>query len=281
MRKPNGFPAKNIDPVVLLYIWAHYLENEQPSEKKMIFAGIGRPSYLLNEDLAQAAATYWQALLEKVSTTKKFLTETGRSLEEKCALIARDTSAIDYDMPAGVQKAQEMMAQALTKWYNQQVPINPNAVVFSVGGVSALSLIFKVLHERAPGSLIVTPSPYYPFYNNPTHHNQLHFIDLLNEPGYRLTAQALKQSVAKVPANQKIGAFLFCDPNNPMGYVVGKNEWLEIAAILKTTAEDIPIIVDEAYAELTFGKKHISLLEAAPELKDRLIVLRSATKGFS
>lgn len=281
MRKPNGFSSKTLDPVLLLYIWAHYLQEQQPSEKKMIYAGIGKPSYLLNEDLALAATNYWQELLEKVAQTKKLITDTTLSPEEKCNWIASTSSAIDYDMPSGVQKAQEMMAQALTKWYSLQEPIDPCSIIFSVGGVSALNLVFGVINQRTPGGKIITPSPYYPFYNNAAHHNHPHFIDLSNEPGYRLTAEALKRSLKQVQEGQKIAAFLFCDPNNPMGYVVGKNEWKAIAEVLKTTSKDIPIIVDEAYAELTFGKKHISLLEVAPELKDRLILLRSATKGFS
>ena len=285
MFKPNGMPAKNICPVILLNIWAHHLnkENNQQLNQRMIFAGLGKPSYLLNEDLASAALQYWQDLIQAVSKVKPSLTNKNLTPQQICEEIINTPTAIDYELPSGCQQASDLMSQALTKWYG--ISIETKDFLFTVGGLSALKMIFQVINEKNKGR-IITPLPYYPFYNDPVHGNHLHFIDVINEPGYRLTAEGLRhslQNAISLAANdgQNVSAFLFCDPNNPVGTVVGREEWKKIAEVLKNTSDDIPIILDEAYAELIFDYEHYSLLKVAPELKNRLIIIRSGTKGFS
>jgi len=63
--------------------------------------------------------------------------------------------------------------------------------------------------------------------------------------------------------------------------VIGENELKRIAQVLRNHPE-LTIILDEAYAEMVLdGTKHVSLLTVAPDLKERIIVMRSATKGLS
>lgn len=285
MFKPNGFLAKNIDPLILLHTWAHHLNQKgsKSERNRMIFSGLGKPSYLLNEDLALSTAKYWQDLVYKLSTSKQALDNHLLTPEEICENIVNLSTAIDYDLPSGNREAKEKMAKGLTQWYGHQ--IHADDLIFSVGGVAALKMIFHIFNEKKPNGRVITTSPYYPYYNNVIHDHQLHLVDVLKEFGYRLTAQALKESLETISFHShddhSIQAFLFCDPNNPMGFVVGEKEWKQIAEVLKTTPPNIPIILDEAYAELAFDLEHVSLLKAAPELKNRLIIIRSATKGFS
>lgn len=276
MFKPNGMSAKNSDPVVLMNIWAHHLEKRSTTQRKMIFAGMGKPGYILNEDIAHAAMNYWESSIDHIAHDRSVIDEHSKKAHATTYSLL---SPIDYGLPGGDDKAKGLMAKALTNWY--EIAIDPEEVIFSVGGIAALRMIFRMVHEQKAAGKIITPLPYYPFYNNPIHQNTLLCIDLLNEPGYRLTADALNRCLQRVTDMDTISAFLFCDPCNPLGFTVGREEWKKIAVILQSTPDNIPIIVDEAYAELVFASKHISLLTVAPELKKRLIVLRSATKGFS
>lgn len=252
MFTPDGFAAHEMDPTMLLNIWACHLaaSHDQP----MIFAGIGSPSFPLNEDFALSAVYYWQ----------EFLSNSQR--------------VSDYDLPSGGDRERAIMAKALSRWYDQL--IEPEDVFFTVGGSAALRMLFQVLKELRPEGKIMTTSPYYPFYVNPLHQNRFHFIDLLQVPRYKLTAELLQENIDFLGV-ENIQAFLFCEPNNPLGWVIGEGEWRKIGEVLKATPKEIPILLDEAYAELTFGSKHVSLLQVAPELKQRLILLRSATKSFS
>jgi len=285
MLKPTGAPVGNMDRVMLLNLWARQLDREL-AQPAMIFAGMGKPSYLLNEDIAIAAARYWQQYVTTVLQVKQSMAEQVLhvSLEQRCDKVAQASTAIDYGNPAGEYETRFVMAQAFSQWY--ETAIDPDDIIFTIGGAGSLRMLFRFVNSKLPGGRIITPFPYYSNYYNPDHHNNLHCIDVLQEPGYRLTAQAVKRSIDEVNIlaevdKKGISAFLFCDPNNPLGSVVGADEWGKIAAVLETTASDIPIIIDEAYAEMVFDAKHISLLTVAPQLKKRLIILRSATKGFS
>lgn len=106
----------------------------------------------------------------------------------------------------------------------------------------------------------------------------LHPIDI-TKTGFQLTAEALEESLLHISASE-ISAFVFCDPNNPCGTTPGEKEWRKIAAILKRFPT-VPIVLDEAYAEICFRERHQSLLELSPELAERIILIRSATKGLS
>jgi aspartate/methionine/tyrosine aminotransferase len=285
MLKPNKEPANNTDPLLLLNHWAHHLNNTMPetNKQKMIFAGLGKPTYLLNDDIITASINYWKSYEMGVQGAKNRLQGKPLDNEETCESIVNAHAAIDYGLSDGDTQAKITMAEALSRWYETE--IQESNLIFTVGGLHALKSIFAVINAKNPHGTIITPSPYYPFYNNPTHHNNLHLIDLMKEPGFRLTAKALENAISAVTkqnnAHDAISAFLFCDPNNPLGSVLGTEEWIRIANVLKTTHSHIPIILDEAYAEIVFNNKHVSLLHVAPELKDRIVVLRSGTKGFS
>lgn len=279
MYKPNGIPADTICPLFLLNIWAHHLNGQSEraeNDKPMIFAGLGKPTYFLNEEVTDSALQYWQQYRDSVARVKAEL-KTITNTENACDTIAQSGTAIDYGLPEGDPQAKSIMASALSRWYDQS--ITPQDIVFTVGGANALKMLFAIINARNKNGKIVTPIPYYPFYNNPVHNNTFHFIQLMEEPGYKLTAKVVEKSIE---SEQNISAFLFCDPNNPLGTIVGKSEWKKIANVLKNTAADIPIILDEAYAEMVFDRNnYASLLSVAPELKNRLIMLRSATKSLS
>lgn len=279
--RPSGSEIQTDDTMLRLDIfdaWTHHFA-QVPHEKKMIFAGIGKPTYVLNKDIADAATNYWQQYVSIIAQLEQTIHDKKLSAQERCDIIAQASGAIDYGSTEGEYQARDRMAQALSKWYG--ITIEPDALMFTVGGIGALNIIFQKFDTEFQKGSIVTPLPHYPYYYRPHLKAHLHFIDCMQEPGYRLTADALKKTIACADG-KRISAFLFCDPNNPLGTVVGKDEWEKVAAVLKTTAHDIPIILDEAYAEMVFGsERHESLLSVAPELKDRIILLRSATKGFS
>lgn len=218
---------------------------------------------------------------KKLQEVVKEVSNNARSARE--AIITKK-AASGYGNPQGDTEARELMAQAFTKWYDQ--PIDKDHVLFTVGDAGALHATFKVINKRVPNGRIVTPFPHYSLYAGADGQNNLHPIDVMREKGYCLTAKALEQSIANATANaeldgKKISAFLFCDPSNPLGTVVGADEWRRIAAVLRKNP-GIPIILDEAYAELQLnGKKLVSLLHVAPDLRSRMIIMRSATKGLS
>jgi aspartate/methionine/tyrosine aminotransferase len=262
---------------MLLSLWAHSLKKEialqYPSEtKKLIFAGVGKPTYPISAHTIASYLSYWQ--------NKDYLAKKWHSNPEE----SDEGAAIDYGDPRGDDEPVALMAKIMSAWYESE--IKPEHVLFTVGGIGALHIIFETLNSLyadTPGYRTITPFPHYSAYsNNPLH--RLHPIDVMNESGYKVTARALEASIKDAYTLAKTDkglpkAVLLCNPSNPLGNIIDKAELIKIADVLRHYP-DLHIIIDEAYAEMSFIEMP-SFLKIAPDLKDRMILLRSATKAFS
>jgi|GEM_PF-2149740 len=95
------------------------------------------------------------------------------------------------------------------------------------------------------------------------------------ERNFHPTAEALEKILIQYP-DAKI--LLLNYPNNPSGVSLDKNELEKMVKVLKKYP-NIAIILDEVYHEISFCS-HTSLLEIAPEFKNRTIVIHSGSKGL-
>ncbi len=274
MLTPTGQCAKKIEKVMLLSMWAHAQQEKlllRNPEKKFIHAGMGRPTYPINRHTIASYLSYWKnidALAKKWHLTPEEMDE---------------NPAVDYGDPHGDILPRNMMAKVMSSWYHST--IKPEHILFTVGGIGALRTIFETLNKRYGDNSsyrIITPFPHYSVYANSQH--ILHPINVMNEPGYKVTSSAVKKSIEdamKLAQKDHIWpkAILFCNPSNPLGNIIDKAELVQIAAILRQYPH-MHIIFDEAYAEMSFVDMP-SFLNIAPDLKSRTIILRSATKAFS
>lgn len=275
MLTPNGLPANKIEKVMLLSLWAHSVKKEKAltdHSKTFIFAGIGKPTYPINSHTITSYQAYWQRMAD---SAKRW----HQNPEE-----IHESAAVDYGDPRGDDEPIALMAEVMSTWYESE--IKPEHVLFTVGGIGALHLIFETLnsiYEDTPGYRVITPFPHYSAYsNNPSH--RLHPIDVMKEPGYKLTARALEASIKEAYrlAETDKGlpkAILICNPSNPLGTIIDETELKKIADVLRRYPE-LHLIFDEAYAEMSFHEMP-SFIKIAPDLKDRVIILRSATKALS
>ncbi|MGQ3891200.1 aminotransferase class I/II-fold pyridoxal phosphate-dependent enzyme [Legionella sp. CNM-4043-24] len=278
MLTPEGQSADKMDKIMLLSTWTRTLIEESIQEGSsleagvFISAGMGKPTYPIDLNTIAFFLAYWQKIEEIAKVAMQNLN------------VVKEGAAVDYGDPKGDDEARAIMAQAMSSWY--QAEINPENVLFTAGGAGAIRTIFEMLNERyrdTPGYRIITPFPHYTLYSdNPMH--RLHPVDVMKEPGYRLTAEAIDSSIksAMELAKNDNGypkAILICNPSNPLGTVINEEELLNIAEVLRKYP-DMHIILDEAYAEMCYAEMP-SLLKMAPDLKERIIMMRSATKGLS
>ncbi|KTD13394.1 pyridoxal phosphate-dependent aminotransferase [Legionella jamestowniensis] len=279
MFTPEGQLADKIDKIMLLALWVKALRKERAQIKDslqklqtIITVGMGQPTYPISVHTIDFFLAYWKHLEELVKGALNNLDE------------MKEAAAIDYGHPQGDEEARVLMADAMTAWYKKN--IKPEHILFTTGGAGGLRVVFEALHERykdIPLHRVITPFPHYGLYGDYQKH-RLHPIDVMKEPGFRLTAEALEKSIIEAYELAKIDggtpkAVLICNPSNPLGTVISEAEFQKIADVLRKYP-DLHLIFDEAYTEMTYVDVP-SFLQIAPDLQRRTVIMRSATKGLS
>jgi len=180
----------------------------------------------------------------------------------------------------GEAELRERAAVALSREYG--ISIEASQVVFTPGGQFGLALTFKLLCEVTPGGVIAVPCPWY------LNHHELAsvwqatepFLAIAGDPArhYAFDTAAFDQALS---ANTRpLAGFLFCNPANPSGQVIRREQWQAIIPHLNAHPE-APILLDEAFHEVVFDESFThSLLHAAPELQARCFLFRSGTKAL-
>ena len=99
-------------------------------------------------------------------------------------------------------------------------------------------------------------------------------VPLIKESGFRFPVEGLRHYIT---ARTKV--LLLCNPHNPGGYCLTKNELTEIGKIAKENG--LTILVDEAYEHFVFdGRKHISLA-SLPGMESITITIQTMSKIFN
>ena len=249
IRLPKGGPETTGYPDMHnFFSWVNYVKDKDSLKGNY---AVGKPTAPIFHEMAKIGIEYWQKATSE---------------------------AISYGHPKGEHSNKQLAASGLSKIYN--VEISPKHILFTVGGKSARYSMLKSVQDYIGDKKIVTTLPYYMDYAGyacDEFVTNLAFVDLAKGNTATLIAKLLQDSLEKI---KDVGAFLFCDPNNPMGTTLQLEEWQKVGKVL-TAYPKTPIILDEAYAEMVFDRPHVSLLTACPYLYDRIMILRSAAKGFS
>lgn len=98
-------------------------------------------------------------------------------------------------------------------------------------------------------------------------------LEVRAEDKFRLTRELLESKLT-----EKSKVLLISFPNNPTGAIMEKEDLEEIAQVVKK--HDLFVITDEIYAELTYGKKHVSIA-SLPGMYERCVVLNGFSKAFA
>ncbi|HCT65106.1 MAG TPA: pyridoxal phosphate-dependent aminotransferase [Lachnospiraceae bacterium] len=93
------------------------------------------------------------------------------------------------------------------------------------------------------------------------------------EDEFRLTKEELEANITP-----KTKALILPYPNNPTGGIMEKDDLLAISKIV--IENDLLVISDEIYSELTYGTRHTSIA-SLPGMYERTIVLNGFSKAFA
>ena len=147
-------------------------------------------------------------------------------------------------------------------------------VFITVGGSEAIDLMFRAMINE--GDEVLIPQPSYVSYEPcailadaaPV------IINLKNENQFRLTPEELE---AAITPRSKILVLPF--PNNPTGGIMEKEDLEAIREII--IKNDLYVLSDEIYGELTYtGKPHVSIA-SLPGMKERTVVVNGFSKAYA
>lgn len=178
-----------------------------------------------------------------------------------------------YTMNTGTPELREAICAKLKR--DNGLDYSPSQIVVSGGAKQSLG--FSMLALLDEGDEVIIPAPYWVSYpemaklagGTPV------TVRTSFESNYKMTPAQLKQALSK-----RTKALVLCSPSNPTGTCYTENELKELAAVL-AQYPDVCILSDEIYEYIVFGGDHVSLLEAAPQLKDRTILINGFSKGFA
>lgn len=146
-------------------------------------------------------------------------------------------------------------------------------VIVTVGGSEAIDIALRAMLN--PGEEVIIPQPCYVSYEPCTilAGGVPVIIDLKAENEFRLTAEELEAAIT-----DKTKCLILAFPNNPTGAIMTKEDLEEIAKVI--IEKDIIVISDEIYAELTYGREHVSIA-SLPGMQERTILINGFSKAYA
>ena len=176
-----------------------------------------------------------------------------------------------YTGNRGLPKLLDLISRYLEERFG--LHYDPKHIVVTVGGSEAIDLALRACVER--GEEILVPDPAYVSYaplitmsdGVPV------AVECKEEDAFIVRADAIEKAVT-----EKTKAIILTYPNNPTGAIMTKEQLEEIAAVI--IKHDLLVITDEIYAELTYGKRHVSIA-SLPGMKDRTVYVSGFSKAFA
>lgn len=189
------------------------------------------------------------------------------------AIAAINAGFHGYTMNTGTPELRELICAKLRR--DNNLDYSPSQIVCSNGAKQSVG--FSLLALVNPGDEVIIPAPYWVSYpemvklaeGNPV------FVRTLFEDDFKLTPQQLEKAITN-----KTKALVLCSPSNPTGSCYTQEELSALAAVLRKHP-DVYVISDEIYEYIVFEGSHVSILNAAPDLKDRVVVINGLSKGFA
>ncbi|REK75767.1 aminotransferase class I/II-fold pyridoxal phosphate-dependent enzyme [Paenibacillus paeoniae] len=190
----------------------------------------------------------------------------------EAAVYSLESGKTQYTSNAGMPALREAIGHYLNDSFS--VDYDPaNEVLVTVGGSEAIDLALRAL--ITPGDEILIPEPCYISYSPITalSGGKPVGIETFAADNFKLRAEQLQ---AVITPRSKV--LILCYPSNPTGGIMTYEDWLPIAKLVEEN--DLIVISDEIYAELTYGSKHVSFA-AMPGMKDRTILVSGFSKAFA
>ncbi len=188
------------------------------------------------------------------------------------AIVALERGKTFYTANSGLMNLRKAISEYTEK--HTGIRYDPaSEIIVTVGGSEAIDLTIRAIVEQ--GDEVIIPEPSFVCYKpiveltggTPV------IIETKAEDSFKLTAEELKAAIT-----DRTKLLILPYPNNPTGAIMEREDLEKIAEVLKGT--NIAVLTDEIYSELTYGKKHFSII-SLEGMKERTIYVNGFSKAFA
>lgn len=190
----------------------------------------------------------------------------------KAAIQTLERKHIIYGPNKGIVPLRKAITDMINKKHGVQYDSDKELIV-TVGGSEAIDLAVRGLID--PGDEVLVVEPCFVCYAP--------LVELAGgvavpvptriENNFKLTVEDFRD---KVTERTKLLILPF--PNNPTGAIMTKEDLEPIAEFLRDT--NIMVLSDEIYSELTYGRKHCSIIEL-DDMRERTIYVNGFSKAYA
>lgn len=178
-----------------------------------------------------------------------------------------------YTMNTGTPELRQAIVDKLKR--DNNLDYDASQVVCSNGAKQSVG--FSLLAVVDAGDEVIIPAPYWVSYPEMVRlaQGEPKIVRTSFENNFKLTPELLENAIT-----EKTKALILCSPSNPTGSCYTKEDLEGLAEVLRKHP-NIVVVSDEIYEYIVFEGEHVSILNAAPDLKDRVIVINGFSKGFA
>jgi aminotransferase len=177
-----------------------------------------------------------------------------------------------YTANAGLLELRELIAEYLQ--YAYAVPYRAeDQVIVTVGASQAIDIALRAILN--PGDEVIIVEPCFVAYASAVTLAGGVPVSVGTQAAneFKLQPEELANSITK-----KTKAIILCNPNNPTGTMLSREELLPIADLIQ--AHDLLVLSDEIYAELSYDEGYVSFA-SLPEMHERTILISGFSKSFA
>ena len=189
----------------------------------------------------------------------------------EAAITSLERGQTYYTSNSGLPELRTEVSRYMKRRFD--LDFDPSEVLITVGGSEAIDVAIRSLVN--PGDEVIVPMPSFVCYEpivrmagaTPV------IINTKSENGFKLTPDELSSAIT-----ERTKLLVLPYPNNPTGAILERAELEALADVLRD--KSIAVLSDEIYAELTFGKRHVSIANVEG-MVERTVIASGFSKAYA
>jgi aspartate aminotransferase len=193
---------------------------------------------------------------------------------KKAAIDAINDGFTKYTAVDGTPELKKAIIEKFKR--DNDISYEPNEILVSVGGKQSFFNLAQAFIN--PGDEVIIPAPYWVSYPDMViiAGGKPVIVECPAAQNFKITAEQLEDAIT-----DKTKLLVLNSPSNPTGMIYTLDELKAIADVLKKHPQ-VYVASDDMYEHIRWtGDKFYNILNAAPELKERAIILNGVSKAYA